>query len=117
MQTPIPHTAEELFSNAHGAVYQCDVSNKIYVSFAGNVTAFKVNNFIKFKQMVDSVNIHTMIFNLSDEYDYEVVDTPHAANKYVLTLCELIHLRELLAGARFALYVNTTLHTLLTQPV
>jgi len=112
MNINIPSNAEELYRNSHGCVYQCDLTNKIYIEFGESLTAFRINNFLNFKQLVDKIDIHTMIFNLSDEYDYEVVQAPHSNTKYVLTLCEIINLRELLIGAKFAMYVNRTINEL-----
>lgn len=96
----------ELFENEKGGVYQCDKTNRIYVCFASTVAAFRIDNFLNFKRIVDSVDIYQMIYDLSDACDYEIIDLPNASKKIKLTLCEVIHLRELLEGAKFALYVN-----------
>jgi hypothetical protein len=100
----------ELFENEQGGVYQCDKTNRIYVYFANTVAAFRIDNFLNFKRLVDSVDIHNMIYDLSDACDHEVIDLPNASKKIKLTLCEVIHLRELLAGAKFAIYVNDFLN-------
>jgi hypothetical protein len=99
-----------LYANAKGAAYQCDASNRILVQFGDARVAFRINDFLTFKQKVDSVDIHTMIFNTDDAYDLEVIDAPRTDHLFVLNLCDLIALRDLLAGARFALDLNTLLH-------
>lgn len=96
----------ELFENEHGGVYQCDKTYRIYVCFANTVAAFRIDNFLNLKRLVDNVDIHNMIYDLSDACDHEIIDLPNASKKIKLTLCEVIHLRELLEGAKFALYVN-----------
>lgn len=99
----------ELVENEKGGVYQCDKTNRIYVCYATTVAAFRIDNFLNFKRIVDGVDIHQMIYNLSDDCDYEIIDLPNASKKIKLTLCEIIHLRELLESAKFALYVNSFL--------
>ncbi len=99
----------ELYSSIHGVVYQCDKTHRIIVHFGGKNTLFRIQNFLSFKKMVDSVDIHSMIFNLSDEFDYGLIDAPDADTRFRLTLCEILHLRELLEGSCFALYVEQTL--------
>ena len=106
----------ELYVNQHGGVYQCDKTNRICVHFADTVTRFRIDNFLNFKKLVDGVDIHTMIFDLSDACDHELIDLPNASKKIKLTLCEIIHLRELLDGAKFSLYVNEFLAEILHEP-
>jgi hypothetical protein len=107
----------ELYSSTHGIVFQCDRTHKIIVNFGGSSTSFKIQNFLNFKKMVDSVDIHSMIFNLSDDFDYGLIDAPNADTRYRLTLCEILHLRELLEGARFALYVKQTISEIFEELV
>lgn len=107
----------ELYVNDHGGVYQCDKTNRICVHFAGTITRFRIDNFLNFKKLVDGVDIYTMIFDLSDEFDSEVIDLPNASKQIKLTLCEIIHLRELLDGAKFALYVNDVVSEILSEQV
>lgn len=106
----------ELYVNPHGGVYQCDKTNRICVHFAETITRFRIDNFLNFKKLIDDVDIHTMIFDLSDDYDHEVIDLPNASKKIKLTLCEIIHLRELLEGAKFAIYVNDFVSEILYEP-
>jgi hypothetical protein len=105
-----PHPLTELYQNQIGGTYQCDLTNRIFVTFNGVLTAFRAQDFLLFKRRVDGVDIHEMIFNLDDAYDVEVIESPRREHTFVLTLCELIHLRDLLAGTKFALDLNTLLH-------
>lgn len=100
----------ELYTNTKGATYQCDRSARIVVEFGGGMMAFKINDFLNFKRKVDNVDLHAMIFNLSDEYDFEIIETPHANLSLKLTLCDLVHLRDLLAGTKFMLDLNSLLY-------
>ncbi len=100
----------ELYTNSKGTTYQCDRSARIMVEFAGYKMAFRINDFLNFKQKVDNVDLHAMIFNLSDEYDFEVIEAPQANLSLKLTLCDLVHLRELLEGTKFMLELNSLLY-------
>lgn len=109
MNEQITHLTE-LYTNAKGTAYQCDRSARIMVEFGGYTMAFKINDFLLFKCKVDSVDLHAMIFNLSDEYDFEIIEAPQANLSLKLTLCDLVNLRDLLAGAKFMLELNSLLY-------
>lgn len=106
---------DDLYSNEYGSVSQCDVTNRISVRFANTTTSFRIDNFLNFKRLVDGVDIQTMIFDLSDVGDFSIIDAPNANHQFKLTLCEIIHLRQLLDGAKFALYVYEFLDGLLCE--
>ena len=100
----------ELYTNSKGTTYQCDRTARVTVEFGGYVMAFKINDFLNFKRKVDSVDLHAMIFNLSDDYDFEVIETPQANLSLKLGLCDLVLLRELLSGTKFMLELNSLLY-------
>ncbi|MFN8347591.1 MAG: hypothetical protein U0X91_21485 [Spirosomataceae bacterium] len=66
MMEPTPDQTP-LYTNAGGTTYQCDRTARILVEFGGGVMAFKIRDFLIFKRKVDSIDLHAMIFNLSDE--------------------------------------------------
>ncbi|UTA70318.1 hypothetical protein [Emticicia sp. 21SJ11W-3] len=103
----------ELHKTNKGIVWQCDLTNRIFVEFGGMTTAFKIHNFINFKRLVDGINIIDKLYDLSDEADFDIIEAPNTNHTFTLHLCDLIHLRELLSGAKFALYVNSFLIELL----
>ncbi|MFN4147425.1 MAG: hypothetical protein ACK4GN_16480 [Runella sp.] len=103
-------STEELYANAKGRTFQCDRTARIIIEFGEVVVAFKVKDFLAFKRKVDSVDIHAMIFNLSDDYDFEVIEAPHANLSLKLPLCDLIALRDLLSGTKFMLDLNSLLY-------
>ncbi|WP_337040748.1 hypothetical protein [Emticicia sp. 17c] len=105
----------ELYKTSKGLVYQCNLTNRVFLEFGGIVTSFKVHNFINFKRLIDSINIIDKLYDLSDEADFDIVKAPNSNQVFTLHLCEVIHLRELLSGARFALYVNSFLNEVLGE--
>ncbi|MRS63788.1 hypothetical protein [Larkinella terrae] len=104
------HQLTELFANTKGTTYQCDTTNRIIIQFGETRVSLRITDFLTFKKRVDSVDIHTMIFNTDDAYDVEVIDAPRTGHLFVLSLCDLIALRDLLAGTRFVLDLNTLLN-------
>jgi hypothetical protein len=99
----------ELYKTNRGVSWQCDLTNRIYVQFGDILTAFKVQDFFIFRRKVNSVDIHEMIFNLSDDYDFELIESPKNGFSHNLTLCEIIQLRDLLDGTKFSLDLNSIL--------
>ena len=59
--------------------------------------------------MVDEVDVRQMALHTDDAYDFEILTPPRTERCYVLTLCEIVHLRELLNGARLMLELNSIL--------
>lgn len=106
-------TTYELYETPKGKSWQCDLTDKIYVNFKETVLAFRVQDFFSFRRKVQAVNIHEMIFNLSDNYDFEVIECPQNQFSLKLTLCDIIQLRELLDGTRFAIEMYSMLHEVL----
>lgn len=112
MEYPAFH---ELYQNSKGSTWQCDLTNKIHVHFNGMVASFKIHDFLAFRRKVSSIDIHQMIFNLSDDFDYELVEAPQAQLSWELTLCEIVQLRDLLDGTKFVLSLNSMLYEVLGE--
>ena len=114
-QQVIESSKVELYRTNKGQAYQCNLTNRIFLEFGGMTTAFKVHNFINFKRLIDQINIIDKLYDLSDEADFDMIKAPNTNQTFTLHLCDLIHLRELLSGARFALYVNSFLNEVLGE--
>lgn len=107
--------SNELYRIAKGCSWQCDLTNRVYLQFQETTAAFRMRDFFAFHRKVNAVNIHEMIYNLSDTYDFEIIEAPQHGVSLQLGLCELIQLRDLLDGTRFALKLNTLLHEALGE--
>ena len=111
--TLVQNHANELYKTQKGVSWQCDLTDKVYLQFGEIITAFKVQDFFIFRRKVNSVDIHEMIFNLSDDYDFELIESPKNGFSHQLTLCEIVQLRDLLDGTKFSLDMNTMLFEVL----
>lgn len=103
----------ELYKNTKGDVHQCDRTNRIVLNFQNLQVQFKIQDFVKFRRDVNKVDIKSKLLDISDECDYELIQTPQYNISEKLTLCELIQLRDLVNGAQFALDLNSLLHQIL----
>jgi hypothetical protein len=110
---PSVNTQNELFSTAKGYSVQCDLTSRIILHFGEIKAPFKILDFLNFRRFINSIDIHSRIFDLSDESDYEFVEAPQLNIGHKMTLCEVIQLRELVNGTHFAIELNSMLHQVL----
>lgn len=110
-------TMQEIFTTESGAVYQCDKRSRLFVDFAGSVTAYKVDTFLRLKKAVDSIDLSSMATNTGRCSDYELITLCGCDRMYVLSLPEVYNFKELLSGARFVLELNSMLHECLYAQV
>jgi len=110
---PSVNTQNELFSTAKGYSVQCDLTSRIVLHFGEIKAPFKILDFLNFRRFINSIDIHSKIFDLSDESDYEFVEAPQLNIGHKMTLCEVIQLRELVNGTHFAIELNSMLHQVL----
>lgn len=101
---------QEIFTTDSGAVYQCDKSNRLLVSFGESLAELKVETFLRLKKAVDSIDLSTMAVNTGRSSDYELITVFGCDKLYVLTLPEIYSFKELLSGAKFTLELNSMLH-------
>ncbi len=109
MESNVPTSYQEVFRTDKGAIYQCDRTNRLILSFWGTNTPLSARDFKQFRHLVDRINVHQMALSTDAADDIEILALPQSERCYVLTLCEIIHLRELLDGATMMLELNSIL--------
>lgn len=109
MESSVPASYQEVFRTDKGVVYQCDRTNRLILSFWGANTPLSARDFAQFRRIVGTVNIHQMALSTDAADDIEILTLPRSERCFVLTLCEVIHLRELLNGASLMLELNSLL--------
>ncbi|MBD2751638.1 hypothetical protein [Spirosoma validum] len=109
MTSNVPVTYQEVFRTDRGVVYQCDASNRLILEFWDTHTQLSARDFAQFRRMVETVDIRQMALSTAAEHDVEILTPPRSERCYVLTLCEVVHLRELLTGAKLMLELNAML--------
>lgn len=109
MDSNVPTSYQEVFRTDKGIVYQCDQTNRLILSFWDANTSLSARDFNQFRHLVNTVNVHQMALSTDAADDIEILALPQSDRCYVLTLCEIIHLRELLNGANLMLELNSLL--------
>ncbi|MCS6794554.1 MAG: hypothetical protein RMJ97_00440 [Raineya sp.] len=102
----------ELYRNKKGAIYQCEKSCKFIVEFAGTTTFFTFQQFKDFNRVIAQINLNVMLERIERAFDLEIIYLPQNDQIYQLEICEIYYLKDLLAGAKFFLELNTLLHEL-----
>lgn len=108
---------KEIYSTLHGCVYQCDKKRCFCVDFGGYVTEFKFPCFLALKNLVDNIDLDAMVLNPDTAADVEIINPCGSDRCYVLTFSQLVEFKELLAGAKVMLQLNSILHERLYRKV
>lgn len=106
MNCPIANFVE-VFSTEHGAVFQCNNRNCYWLDFAGNSTPFRVGDFLKFKKQIDRIDVSKLLGDCSRAADFTIVMPQYTERCFVLCVADILHLRELLDGAKFMIELNS----------
>ena len=97
---------DEVFSTVKGSVYQSDSENCWYVDFAGKLARFDYRNLIKLQKAVYKIDIEQLLLKSGQAPDLEILFICACDHCYVLSLIEIISLKELLQGTFVMLELN-----------
>lgn len=104
---------EEVFKTAVGAVYQCSRKNCYWLEFQDTTTSFRVSDFLSFKKRVDAIDIEKMLCDSSRSSDFEILMPFRTERCFILSVEDILNLRELLDGAKFMIELNCHVKTIL----
>lgn len=99
----------EVYRTGYGSVSQCNKTNSYILEFAGYTSTFKASNFLDFTKRVNKLDVEELIFSSSSITDVIVLMPPYSERCFALTLTDILNLRDLLSGAKFALHLNSVL--------
>lgn len=108
---------EEVFSTSKGAIYQSDSENCWYVDFAGKLARFDYRNLLKLKKAVYKIDIEALLLDDTKTPDLEILFICACDHCYVLSLLQIIALKELLQGTFVMLELNHIIYDRLTRIV
>ncbi|RZK50536.1 MAG: hypothetical protein EOO99_01920 [Pedobacter sp.] len=106
LNSQIQSEVTEVFSTAHGTIYQFDEKNCWYIDFAGKIACFDYRNLLKLKKAVYQIDIEKMLLDPSKNADLEILFICACDHCYVLNLLEIIQLKSLLEGTFAMLSLN-----------
>lgn len=96
----------EVFNTKNGAIYQSDSENCWYIDFAGKLARFDYRNLLKLKKAVYHIDIEDLLLNSTKAPDLEIIFICACDHCYVLSILEIIALKELLQGTFVMLELN-----------
>ncbi len=96
----------ELYKTGKGAVYQDDENSCFTLEFMGKLTVFKVYEFLHFKKSIDNINLADLFLNDLGQ-DLQIIHHKNSDQLFIITLCDLVALKELLSGAKVMLELNS----------
>lgn len=104
---------EEVFQTKDGAVYQCSRKNCYWLEFNDTTTAFKVSDFFLFKKHIDNIDVAAMLSDSSRSSDFQIVMPFRTERCFLLSVADILNLRELLQGAKFMIKINSEVNAIL----
>lgn len=104
---------EEVFSTTAGTVYQCSRKNCFWLEYNDETTSFSVSDFLKFKKRIDAIDVERMLHDTTRSSDFEIIMPFRTERCFILAVEDVIQLRELLAGAKFMMELNSIIRTCL----
>ena len=96
----------EVFNTTKGAIYQSDSENCCYIDFAGKLARFDYRNLLKLRKAVYQIDIENLLLNSTKAPDLEIIFICACDHCYVLSILEIIALKELLQGTFVMLELN-----------
>jgi len=102
----------EVFKTQYGAVYQDDAAKQWVIDFAGKQAAFNYRCLLKLRDRIYKINIEDKLYNPKAS-DFEIIFICACDHTYVLSLMQIIALKELLQGAFVMLELNHIIHNAL----
>ena len=114
MNCPLANV-EEVFATAQGAVYQCSRKNCYWLEFQHTTTAFRISDFFSFKKRIDAINLASMIDDASRRSDFEIIMPFRTERCFLLSVQDILTLREILAGAKFMIELNSEVKKMLRK--
>jgi hypothetical protein len=87
----------EVFSTSKGTVYQSDEHKCLYLDFANTVARFDYSKLKRLKKACDQIDVDQILLS-SENAAIEIIYLCACDHIYVLSVLEIIALRELLEG-------------------
>ncbi|WKN44135.1 hypothetical protein [Tunicatimonas pelagia] len=100
----------QLFATDYGCTFQSDQDRCFYLHFQGREMAMSVCSLIAFKKKVDSIDLVKLLTDESDYSDVALLSTCQREAIFLLSIREIIDLKELLSGTLVMLELNSILH-------
>ncbi|MEQ6122081.1 hypothetical protein [Reichenbachiella sp. MALMAid0571] len=105
----IERSPEQIYSTNSCASYQCDVSNALYLDIFGERFQLNVCTLISFRKKLFDVNLESLLLD-SNSAPLEILNLHCVDKLFVLSIDEIIELRNLMEGTFAMLQLNSIIH-------
>lgn len=105
----------ELYTTSKGSVFQCNKKNRICVDFQGEITSFRIADFIDFTNRIKSIDLSRLLDVHAQDGNIAIISPYYTERCFVLTASEVFDLRELLLGAKFSIHLNSMINQCMLQ--
>lgn len=99
---------EYIYTTSNASLSQCDASEQYILTFQGTQICFRACELIAFKRKIQKLDLTNLLS--SDTPDVEILHLPSCDRIFVLTIYDVLELRELFAGAFTMLELNSLIH-------
>ncbi|WP_017733869.1 hypothetical protein [Nafulsella turpanensis] len=107
----------EVYSTINGKVLQDNRDYRFILEWQGESSTLKLPCFFGLKRRLDAIDIEQMLNSPSACHDVEIFSSCGCDRCFVLTIPEILELRNLLNGARVMLELNSIIYERLYRPV
>ena len=97
----------EIYHTANGKVLQNDKDNRFYLEYKGKEYRMAVCALIAFKTKLDQLNIEELLLGDASANSIEIIPLCNKEHLLVLTLEELIEMKDLIPGTLVMLELNS----------
>ncbi|WP_118194122.1 DUF6686 family protein [Albibacterium indicum] len=108
---------EELYKSDIGEFCQCSRKNCYRLTFRGERFDLTVSDFLSFKKEIDAIDIVAILTDSSCKSDTIIVNSYRTKRFLILSILEVIQLKELLRAAKFMVQLNSMIHECLKCPL
>lgn len=106
-----------IYQTAHGKILQDDKDNCFYFQYKGNEYRMPVCALIGFKSKLDALNIEELLLSDASSNSIEIIPLCHREHLLVLTLQEIIELKDLVSGGLVMLELNSIVHQRIVRAI
>jgi len=99
-----------IYQTANGKVLQSDLDNHFTLSFKNLDFRFNICGLIAFKSKISTVDVSTKLLSSELCDDLEIFSMCNNERLMVLTMSEIVEMRDLLSGTFAMMELNSILH-------
>ncbi len=98
----------EVFKTEAGIIYQSDSERCVLIDFAGSICKFNYAQSLRLKKIIEAIDVDAMLLD-TESASLEIVTLHGCDNVYILSVLQIIKLKELLQGAFVMFDLNNIL--------